>query len=153
LKETYQERQALEAWAGRSDSSVEAYLRLMELAAEAKDWPAVKTNALRMLAVNPLVRSPHEHLAKAAEALSDAPAAIAAYRAVLALTPFDPADTHYRLARLLHAQGDLEEARRHVLLSLEEAPRFREAHRLLLQIVNSSPPQSEAAPPAATSTP
>jgi hypothetical protein len=52
------------------------------------------------------------------------------------LDPPDPAEAHYRLARLLHQAGD-PAAKRHVLQALEEAPRFREAHRLLLEI---SPP-------------
>jgi tetratricopeptide (TPR) repeat protein len=147
LGETDLERQALEDWASRSDSAVEAYIRLIELASAAGDWPAVKSNATRMLAVNPLVRTPHEHLAKAAEELGDPAMAIEAYRAVLSLEPFDPAETHYRLARLLRAQGDREEAKRQVLMALEEAPRFRAAHHLLLEIVNDSPSPDEAAPP------
>ena len=42
---------------------------------------------------------------------------------------------HYHLARLLRDAGKPQEARREVLRSLEEAPRFREAHRLLLELV------------------
>jgi hypothetical protein len=52
---------------------------------------------------------------------------------MLRLNPADPAEIHFRLARLLHASGS-PEARRHVLLALEEAPRFRAAHELLLEI-------------------
>jgi uncharacterized protein HemY len=51
------------------------------------------------------------------------------------LDPADAAQVHYQLARLLHARGNAEaEAKRHVLQALEEAPRFREAQRLLLQL-------------------
>jgi hypothetical protein len=53
----------------------------------------------------------------------------------LVLDPLDLAETHFRLARLLHEDGKTEEARRHVLQSLEQAPRYLEAHRLLLEIV------------------
>jgi tetratricopeptide (TPR) repeat protein len=144
LKETDQERQALEAWASRADSALEAYSRLMELAAEAEDWRAVKTNALRILAVSPLVRTPHEQLARAAEELGEPDVAIAAYRAVLSLSPLDPAETHYRLARLLHAQGDRDQAKRQVLMALEEAPRFRAAHRLLLEMIEGEPAHADA---------
>jgi tetratricopeptide (TPR) repeat protein len=145
LGETEEERAVLEELAARSGDATDAYLRLMELASSREDWEAVRKNAQRMLAVNPLVRTPHEYLAKAAEALNDAPAAIGAYRAVLSLEPFDPAETHYRLARLLRQQGEREEARRHVVLALEEAPRFRAAHRLLLELVNPpSRPSDEA---------
>jgi hypothetical protein len=41
---------------------------------------------------------------------------------------------HFRLARLLHEDRQ-PSAKRHVLLALEEAPRFRTAQRLLLEIV------------------
>jgi len=46
-------------------------------------------------------------------------------------------DIHFRLARALHATGQPAEAKRHVLLALEEAPRFREAQQLLLQLVKT----------------
>jgi uncharacterized protein HemY len=52
---------------------------------------------------------------------------------MLLLDPPDPAGVHFSLARLLHKQRD-DAAKRHVLQALEEAPRFREAHRLLLEI-------------------
>jgi hypothetical protein len=51
------------------------------------------------------------------------------------LEPIDPAELHFRLAILLDRAGDLEGAKRHALESLEEAPRYREAHRKLLEIV------------------
>jgi hypothetical protein len=49
------------------------------------------------------------------------------------LDPPDPAVAHYRLAKLLHEKHD-PAAKRHVLKALEEAPRFRDAQKLLLQI-------------------
>ena len=52
---------------------------------------------------------------------------------MLKLDPENPADIHYRLARLLHETRD-PAAKREVLLALEEAPRFRAALKLLLQI-------------------
>ena len=47
---------------------------------------------------------------------------------------------HYHLAKLLREAGKPDEARREVLRSLEEAPRFREAHQLLLELVEHGPP-------------
>ena len=49
--------------------------------------------------------------------------------------PIDAAEIHYRLARQLWQNGDRQMARREVLKALEEAPRFRDAHRLLLTVV------------------
>jgi tetratricopeptide (TPR) repeat protein len=83
--------------------------------------------------------------------------AIQAYRVLLQLDPPDPAEAHYRLAVLLHRQGD-PGAKRQVLQALEEAPRFRDALRLLLQInkenaqpkVSAARAEAEETPPAPT---
>ena len=66
-------------------------------------------------------------------------------QALLALDPRDPADVHYRLARSLQETGKHSSARRHVLQALEFAPRYRDAHRLLLELAKSPKPV-EAAP-------
>ena len=60
--------------------------------------------------------------------------ALAEYRAVLSLDPHDAADAHYRLARAYHRLSESEDARRHVLLALQIAPRFQDALSLLLEI-------------------
>ena len=56
------------------------------------------------------------------------------------------------LATALHAQGRDVEAKRQVLKALEEAPRYRAAHRLLLKIVGDQKetrPVTERAEPVA----
>jgi len=133
LGETNQERLVLAKFAEKDDEALDAYLRLMELGKEAGDWPAVAQNARRYLAVDPLVAPPYRYLAEASEATSQAKPAIEAYRALLQLDPANPAEVHYHLAKLLFEQGD-PAARRQVLQALEEAPRYREALRLLLQM-------------------
>ena len=105
----------------------------MELYAARADWPAVATNAERYLAVNPLVQAPYGFLARAGEALGRRDDAIRASRTLVRLDPPDPAGAQFRLARLLHAAHD-PEAKRHLLMALEEAPRFRAAQRLLLEM-------------------
>jgi tetratricopeptide (TPR) repeat protein len=133
LGETNAEREVLARWAERDAAALEAYVRLMELGAAAGDWPAVATNAARYLAVNPLVHQPHGYLARASEALGRTNEAIRACRTLLQLDPPDPAGANYQLARLLRAQSD-PGAKRHLLMALEEAPRFRAGHRLLLEM-------------------
>jgi tetratricopeptide (TPR) repeat protein len=127
------EREVLKAWARRDDSALEPSVRLMELGAAEGDWSLVREQAERHLAVDPLVPLPYRHLARAAEALGDAGAAIGAYRALLLMDPVNPADYRFRLAQHLHAQGD-PEAKRQLLQSLEEAPRQAEALSLLLRM-------------------
>lgn len=145
LKELPEERDALEKWAASEADALDACLRLMELAEQAGDWKAVTLNAERALAVNPLLPQPYRHLARASETLSEARPAIGAYEKLLLLDPADPADVHFRLGRLLHQQGDAA-ARRHVLQALEEAPRFREAHRLLLELAQTNPAATNIPP-------
>jgi tetratricopeptide (TPR) repeat protein len=131
------EIEALEELADRDGDASPAYLRLMELDSAAGDWRALARNARRLLAVNPLLPSPHRQLARAAEELGERDVAVACYRALLLLDDPDPALVHYRLATLLHQAGKPAEARREVLKSLEEAPRYLEAHRLLLELIEA----------------
>jgi tetratricopeptide (TPR) repeat protein len=133
LGETDAEIALLTRLADLASDATEAFERLAQLAAQRKEWRKVLEYAARFQSVDPLRPEPHRHEAEAHEALGSAPAAIAAYRTLLELEPPDPSDVHYRLARLLHATHD-PAAKRHVLMALEEAPRFRAAHELLLQI-------------------
>jgi tetratricopeptide (TPR) repeat protein len=146
------ERTVLEELASRDGDSSAAYLRLIELAEAAGDWKAVERNARRLLAVNPLIPAPHRALARAAERLNRPGDAVAAYRTLVLLDETDPADVHYRLAGLLRQAGKPAEARREVLKALEEAPRFREALRLLLELTKGEP-STTSRPPTSTSTP
>jgi tetratricopeptide (TPR) repeat protein len=116
----------------------DACARLMEIAAARRDWRAVLANAVHFTAVNPLAPAPYRLIAEACEATGDKPAAVRAYRTLLSLNPPDQPEVHYRLARVLHSVGDVA-ATREVLLALEEAPRFREAHTLLLELDAKSP--------------
>jgi tetratricopeptide (TPR) repeat protein len=137
LNETNEERAVLIRMTALEDDASDAYERLMELDESVADWKGVAENAERFLAVNPLVPQPYRHLARSSEELGNAEPAIRSYRRLLLLDPPDVADVHYRLARLLRQQGNLKEAKRHVLQALEEAPRFRDAQRLLLELEDS----------------
>ena len=140
LKETNAELATLQKFAAQESDFVDLFSRLIELSEARKDWPAVTKYAERLLAINPLISLPYRALAEAAVASGKNEPAITAYRKLLWLDPPDPAEVHFQLARLLHKRGDAEtEARRHVLEALEEAPRFREAQRLLLEIKRDKP--------------
>ncbi len=80
--------------------------------------------------------APHRYLAQAAEKLGSRDEAIRANQALILFDTTDAADTHFRLAQLLREAGNREAAKRHVLMALEEAPRFLAAHRLLLELAN-----------------
>jgi tetratricopeptide (TPR) repeat protein len=133
------EARVLERLAALSGDAQPAYARLVELGLEARDWPALSRNAERLLAVNPMSASAYRGLGRALEERGgNETRAAEAYRTVLRLEPPDPADVHLRLARLLRKR-DPRAARRHVLDALSEAPRFRDAHRLLLEMHGEAP--------------
>ncbi len=138
------ERKILEELAMRDGDAIPAYVRLMELADARGDWRSLGENARRLLAVNPLIPGPFRGLARASEALGSRDEAIGAYHALAILGDTDPAGVHYHLASLLRLAGKPQEARREVLKSLEHAPRFREAHQLLLELLESEKPASLA---------
>ena len=140
LSDTKAEQKVLEELAMRDGDATPAYLRLMEIAETAGDWRVLRENSRRQLAVNPLVPAPFRGLALASLELGDRDEAVSAYRALALLDDTDPAGVHYHLASLLRQSGKPQEARREVLKSLEEAPRFREAHQLLLELIEHDSP-------------
>jgi tetratricopeptide (TPR) repeat protein len=152
LGDTNAERQVLTKFVQQDDAANEAYLRLAELSAAASDWPAVVQNAERSLAVDPLVSAPYRFLAQASRHSGDNHQAILANRALLQLDPPNPAQVHFELAKALHSVGD-PGATRQVLQALEEAPRYRQALELLVQIHGPPVPNKPEAPPSSEAKP
>ncbi|MFK7820515.1 MAG: tetratricopeptide repeat protein [Planctomycetaceae bacterium] len=132
--DTAAEQQVLEEYVAIAADAADSYARLIELYSEQENNAGVLAMTDKLFAVNPLMKSPWKLRASAAEELGQPEKAIEAYRSLISLGPEDPALVHYRLAKLLHAKGDAN-AKRHVLMALEEAPRYRDAHRLLLQVI------------------
>ncbi len=141
LDEIEQERLILNKLATVSANAVEAYGRLMEIAMEQKDWPATIENGNKYMAVYPMLGTVHWQMGRANEELGRNEEAIDSYRRLLLLDPADPADINYRLAKLFQDQ-DPGTAKRYVLEALADAPRFRQAHRLLLKIISDNRPDS-----------
>jgi tetratricopeptide (TPR) repeat protein len=61
-------------------------------------------------------------------------AAIRAFESLLAMKPLDRAASHFGLARAYRSANRLDDAREHVLLSLEAAPGYRPAQKMLLEL-------------------
>jgi len=153
LGEAAEERLALETLAEMTDDRVDLLDRLTQVALDAKDWDAARKYGLRWLAINPLKPEPHRRLARAAAELKDFSLAVESRTALLTLDPFDKAQSHYELAAVFHAQGEIPAARRHVLAALEETPRFRDAQQLLLKIVKASPAELAPTVPSSSAEP
>ncbi len=84
--------------------------------------------------INPLLAEGHLSLAEAAEK-SDRPIeALRSLGALCANRPVDPAALDYRMAIALSEVEQYDLAKHHVLRALDEAPRYRDAHRLLLKL-------------------
>jgi tetratricopeptide (TPR) repeat protein len=138
LNKPEEERRILSKLLELDCDAVQASIRLLELDAAVADWAALQKHALVLMGTNPLLVHPHRALAQAAEKLDNRSEAIQAYEKMLLLEPEDPAEIHYRLGKLLHEAGD-PRAKRHVLMALEEAPRFPAALRLLLTLQRAEP--------------
>lgn len=129
------ELQALETLAKFEADSVEMFTRLLEISSANGDWNNTKSYARRLLAVNPLISSPHRYLSIAAEKTGDDAATIESLSVLAKMDPLDRADVHFRLASAFHRTKQLAPAKRQVIMALEQAPRYRDAHALLLRIV------------------
>lgn len=134
LGEVDAEQEVLKELAARSADAADAYARLMEISEQKQDWSGVLENGNKYLAVYPMLSTVHRRMGRAAEELGRSVQAVEAYQRLLLLDPADPVEVNYRLARLLR-RNDPAAAKRHILEALADAPRFREGHRLLLQIV------------------
>jgi tetratricopeptide (TPR) repeat protein len=128
---------------------LESFLQISEHgAAEARELGALYFDAgqperavyylERSLEVEPYDAEARKQLATLYEQQGRFDEAVRQRRALLALNPVDRANAYYTLAMSLHQQGEYQEARRAVLQALELAPTFREAQRLLLQVVESA---------------
>ena len=132
------ERSLLEDYVPRDDAPATELFRLLELQQDDEDWPAVMATAQRLRGIQPLAPALHRSQARAAEHLGQWPEAVAALEALAILAPDDPADLHFRLGRAYH-QVRSPAAKRHILMALELAPRYRAAQELLLDIVGGEP--------------
>lgn len=120
-----------------SSDALSALSRLIELAEGSEDWDDVVEYAGQVLAINPLLTVGHRAMADAAQRTDQHRLAADSLTALLAMDPIDPAGLHYRLATALNSAGDSAGAKRHVLLAMGDAPRYRDAQKLLLQIVDA----------------
>ena len=80
----------------------------------------------------------HRHLGDLWFAQENYTGAIREYNAVIASHPLDKASAQFNLARAYFAAGQKDMAEEHLLASLEAAPDYRPAQKLLLQMKDSN---------------
>ena len=92
----------------------------------------------RLNYIYPVDEELHHHLGDLWFAQGNFPGAIREYTAVIALSPVDKAAAQFNVARAYFAAGEKDKAEVHVLASLEVAPDYRPAQKLLLQLKDSN---------------
>lgn len=112
---------------------IDAAIRLMELSCQKEDWSAACAAGRMALAIDPARGPVLRQLADAADRAQQPDLAIQCFRALLELEAVRAPVWRLQIARLIR-RDDAQEARRQLLLALAEAPRFREAHQLLLEV-------------------
>ena len=88
----------------------------------------------RLNYVYPMDEDLHRHLGDLWFAQNNFQGAIREYNAVIASNPLDKASAQFNVARAYFAAGQKDLAEDHLLASLEAAPDFRPAQKLLLQL-------------------
>ncbi|MFB3131280.1 MAG: peptidase MA family metallohydrolase, partial [Rhodothermales bacterium] len=109
------------------------------LYADADDTDQALAYLARSLEVEPYDLPTRDRLAVLYEQQGRYAQVVQQRRAILALNPVDKANAYYELARSLYNTHDVAAAKRAVLQSLERAPGYREAQKLLLDFVDNMP--------------
>lgn len=130
-KSAIAELEAYSRVGGRNPVTLKKLAALLEEAGRPKDAAAV-LNRLNFIA--PVDEELHRKLGDLWLAQNNTAGAIREYRAVLAAKPLDQAGTHFNLAKAYHVARKDEEAREELMLSLEAAPSYRPAQKLLLEL-------------------
>jgi len=143
LGETELEKETLTLIAENEGHSLDPVERLLAIALEQDDPPSVVRWANQWIAIRPLAIEPWRALFTT-HARFQWREAIPAGKVLLELDPPDIAKVHYTLAQQ-YLREDRQSARRHTLMALEEAPRFRLAYQLLNRL-NKTSPESGSVP-------
>lgn len=143
LGQTPQERRVLADWVSVRGDQLEALERLIEIDRQNERWNDVLRWVDLALAIDPLRPSLHWSAVESSSHLERPRRVIRALKSLEALDRTDPAEIHFRLAEAHSALGQQQMAKHHVLAALQKAPRYREAHRLLLQLIDESETEEE----------
>lgn len=106
---------------------------LLALQVAEQNWPDAMQSATDVMAIDPLQPTAIRHMLTTSLELKERETTVQMLQALLELEPSDAARTHFQLAQVFETDAPAA-AKRHVLLALEQAPRYREAHRLLLKL-------------------
>jgi len=140
-KDLEQERNALVQLTNLSADCRQALMRLLEIDRERMDFESIFVWCERIIEIDPLRLEVQIARAQAAQKRGNSGVAVRSLNACLELEPIDPASIHYQLALTFESSQKFEQAKRHVLMALEESPRYIEALTLLAKIRKQSDSQ------------
>ena len=111
-----------------------SFERLIEMSQNGQDWNKAKDYAQRLVGVNPLSAFAYKSLGLASMKLNEYEDAKKYFsKSLKCREKRYNSEVHYHLANI-YKKSDNKLAKRHVLMCLEDAPRFREAYKLLLEL-------------------
>lgn len=144
LNDSQRQKAVLQDHIERCAEDFQSTRKLLSLLIADENWESAMSVASLGMAIDPLQPALLRDQFAVAKSVQDIDAQLQSLEALLELEPGDAARTNFLIASLL-ADTDSAKARRHALLSLEQAPRYREAHRLLLEL-KSRPADSTSEP-------
>jgi Flp pilus assembly protein TadD len=116
---------------GRDPSTLKTLADDLQAEGNKKEAAAVLE---RVNYIYPMDGALHQELGQLLLDLNNNAGAIREFQAVLARDPLDPAQSHFNLARAFNQNHQTEQAKDELLASLEAAPGFRPAQKLLLEL-------------------
>ena len=116
---------------GRSPDSIVQLAKLLTDAGNGKEAAAILE---RLNYIYPLVNEQHRMLGTLWMDEGNVAGAIREFGAVVAHNPIDPAEAHYNLARAFYLDKQTSKAEDELVSSLEAAPTYRPAQKLLLEL-------------------
>jgi tetratricopeptide (TPR) repeat protein len=119
---------------GRNPNALKQLASLEQEAGDAKEAAATLE---RINYIYPVDEDLHRKLCDVLFDLHNATDDVRECSAVLAMHPLDQASAQFDVARAYFAAGQQDQARDHLLASLEAAPDYRPAQKLLLQLEDS----------------
>lgn len=139
--QTEKELLLLEAQVKRSADDLKTATRLFEIQADTNEMEAAVVTGRLILGIDPARPDILRRLVDVAGTAGDHQLAAECLQALIQLDAAQMPHWRLRLAQQLLPE-DRDKSRRQVLLALEAAPRFRDAHRLLLELQEQSPDES-----------
>lgn len=124
----------LDQWIRMDGGSREPLIKAAEIYNKRKDWASLARVLNRAVYIHPYDMKTQKELGEAWLKLENWDPAIAAYQALVSLNTTDPAEAHLDLAAAFLASGNLNAAKQETLRSLEIAPSYGKAQKLLLKL-------------------